>query len=132
MLTTPLFLAVAVWLAILFVGFMMTTVGSIEDSTPDAERHQAVIGVSTACSIAAVAAIAFAVAMRKKVKTATFWAGTVLVLVALSQAIYKVVPPPASAGPMSKSQENSLIVSAVALGAGVLTFGGAAWLKLRK
>lgn len=127
----PIFLALAVWFAILFVGFMMKVVTPLvksEGSPNNPARQQAVVGISLASAIGILATIAYGVVMQDHVKTATFWAGAVIVLTVLINAIYTVGAPVNRASQQEKDQQ---IVSSVALAMGVLTFIGGMWLKMR-
>lgn len=126
----PIFLALAVWFAIIFVGFMMEVVTPLvkSEGSSSPARQQAVVGISLASAIGIAATIAYGVVMRDQVRTATFWAGAVIVLTALITAIYRARTPVDRASQQEKDQH---IVSSVALAMGLLTFVGTMWLKMR-
>lgn len=127
---SPILIAVAVWVAIMFVG-MAIGMGTLKNkpaiSAEKKERH--VVAASVGGGVGLLAAIAFAAINRADVKTAGFWAGLALVAFGLTTAIYLVVPKephPADAHACEK-QQVSIVVTSVALAVGAAAYAGAVW-----
>jgi NhaP-type Na+/H+ or K+/H+ antiporter len=129
--------ALGVYIVVLFVSMAigMTVTRPKQSRSRDPKsvtRRYVAAGVGGA--VGTVAALAYAITMRRAVGTATYWANLGILLFGLWTAVYMVVPkltPAQSATPTTDSQKTAVVASAsIALGAAVLAYG-VGWKTMR-